>query len=97
MNDLARQYVLGYNKFLEKYPCINDLSESYNLFMYSMKKVYNLEAVEYNDYIRNYGNDCIDYLSKLPNTPKRKDSIGLLDRCALMDLCSFYLVLYYTL
>lgn len=45
----------------------------YELFMYSLKSVFGVDAVEYNPLISIYGTQCTAYLMSTKNVPKRLD------------------------
>lgn len=87
---LARTYVKGYYNFVVRYTNILSQERAYLLFEYAIKSLYNLETcISTGDTLR-FGKDCIDYLSKLKNTPRNCEEINFEDRVHLVDYCSMY-------
>lgn len=87
---ISRVYLRGYYNYLIKNTDINSTKEAYSLFMYSMKKLFNLETFEYSTYICKYGDDCVDFLDKLPGTPTNKNNISYEDRVRVISICEGY-------
>lgn len=90
INMLARTYVKGYYDFVVKYTNILSQERAYMLFEYAIKSLYGLEICNSNKDIIRFGDDCINYLSKLKNTPTKCDEIKFEDRVHLVDYCSMY-------
>lgn len=87
---VSRLYLKNYYKFLITETNIIKSDDAFSLFMYSMKKMYGLEAIEYSSYIDKYGDSCIEYLKNLPDTPKNKMRISYEDRVRIVSLCEGY-------
>lgn len=87
---ISRLYLKSFYKFLVEKTNIRSSKESYNLFMYSIKKLYDLETVEYSESINKYGKDCIKYLSNTSGTPNNKENISYEDRVRLVSVCEGY-------
>lgn len=94
-NSLARTYVRGFYKFIVEYTNIWDREEAYILFRYSLKKVYGMEASEINEAVLQYGDQCINYLKDLPDTPKNINKISFEERVHLFDYCETYLMILF--
>lgn len=87
---ISRLYLKNYYRYLITDTVIKKSSDAYDLFMYSMKKLYNLEAVEYSSFIEKYGKECIEILSKTPNTPIDLKGISFEDSVRVMSVCEGY-------
>lgn len=87
---ISRLYLKSYYKFLITETNITRTDDAYSLFMYSMKKLYGLEAIEYSSYIEKYGDKCISFLKNLPDTPKNKVRVSYEDRVRIINLCEGY-------
>lgn len=87
---VARLYLKGYYQFLIKNTNIRKSSDAYTLFMYSVKRLYELESVEYNDSVDKYGEECVKYLDKIPETPKNKKKVSFEDRVRIVSICEGY-------
>lgn len=91
-NELARNYVRGFYKFLLWETDIKRNEDAYLLFRYSIKKICGMEVSEINESILKYGDKCINYLKGLKGVPKHMEKIGFEDRVHLFDYCETYLV-----
>lgn len=89
---ISRLYVRNFYKFVIENTNITDTEEAYGLFMYCMKKLYNLDTIEFNNSIEYYSERCIEYLGSLPNTPINKDRIPYEDRVRTISICGAYIV-----
>ena len=87
---LSRLYLKDYYKFVVNETNVSKSSDILLLFMYSMKKLYNLETVEYCSAIGEYGDECVKYLESVPNTPKDRDSLSFEDKVKLVSVCEGY-------
>lgn len=87
---ISRLYLKSYYEFLIKDTNITKSSEAYLLFMYSVKKMYGLETVEFCDAISKYGEKCVKHLEATPNTPKNKKRVSFEDRVRVVSVCEGY-------
>lgn len=85
---LSRLYLKSYYKFLVSYTDIVSGDEAYSLFMYSIKKLLGLEAIEYNDSIDRYGDKCVEYLGGIEGTPS--NDIDYFDKLNIVNVCEGY-------
>lgn len=89
---LARVYSKEFCKFLNKYKIKTDETNAFELFSYSMKKIYDIETTEYNLEIRKYGEKCIKFLSKVKGIPLDLRKAPLEERINLIKCCRVYIV-----
>lgn len=87
---ISRLYVKRYYKFLIEETNIKKSDDALGLFMYSIKKVYGLDTVEYSKAIDRYGKKCIKYLQETPDTPKNKKNVPFEDKVRLVSVCEGY-------
>ena len=92
---LARVYSKEFCKFLKRYKLKINENNAFELFVYSMKKLYNLEATEYNLEIRKYSEKCIIYLSKVKGIPADLRKSTLEERIDLIRCCKVYIVVIF--
>lgn len=86
-------YVRGFLSYVKSKNFTKIDSEAlYDLFSYALETIYKLPAAETNEYISLYGDECIAYLKKLKNVPKRVDRLGLNDRVSVVTMCRSYFV-----
>lgn len=86
----SRLYLKNYYKYLISRTDIQKSDDAYDLFMYSMKKIYNLDAVEYSSAIEKYGEECIKALKETEGVPKVTNSVSFEDRVRLISVCEGY-------
>lgn len=70
-------------------------TNAFELFLYSMKSLYNLEVSEYNLEIRKYGERCIKCLGKVKGIPKELRTATLEERMNLIKCCKVYIVVIF--
>lgn len=87
---ISRLYLKNYYKYLISKTDIQKSSEAYNLFMYCMKKIYKLDAVEYSTVIDKYSDECINELKSTKGTPKDIDIISFEDKVRVISVCEGY-------
>lgn len=87
---ISRLYLRNYYKYIIENTDIVKEDEAYSLFIYSMKKLYDLDTVEYSNSIVKYGEECIEYLRNIPDTPKNKETLSFEDRVRLVSVCEGY-------
>lgn len=87
---ISRLYLKSYYKFLITNTDITKTEDAYSLFMYSMKKLYGLEVFEYSSCIEKYGNECIEFLNSLPDTPRVKNKVPYEDKVKIVSVCEGY-------
>ena len=89
---ISRLYLKNYYKFLVTKTDITDSDEAFSLFMYGMKKLYNLDTMEFSDSISKYGDKCVDILRKTKNTPKKKNiqELSFEDRVRVVSVSEGY-------
>lgn len=87
---ISRLYLKNYYKFIIDNTNIVKSSDAYLLFMYSVKKMYGLESIEFCDAISKYGEECIKYLEATPDTPKNKKRISFEDKIRVVSVCEGY-------
>jgi len=87
---ISRLYLLDYYKFVVKETNITKSSDALQLFMYSMKKLYDLDTVEYCEAICKYGDECVERLSKTEGTPTVRSHMSYEDKVKLVSVCEGY-------
>ena len=87
---VSRLYLRDYYDFILKETNITKSSDAYSLFMYSVKKLYSLDCVEYCDVIDRYGDACVDRLKNTKGTPKVRSKISFEDRVRIVSVCEGY-------
>lgn len=87
---IARLYFRRYFEFLIKNTNINKQGDAINLFIYSLKRLYGVDAVEYSEAIAKYGDSCIKYLGSTPKTPKVPLRVMFEDKIRIISICEGY-------
>lgn len=87
---VSRLYLKDYYRFILNETNISKSSDAFSLFMYSMKKLYGLDSIEYCDAIDKYGDKCIEHLKKTEGTPKVRSKISFEDRVRIVSVCEGY-------
>jgi hypothetical protein len=87
---ISRLYLKNYYKYLISKTDIQKSSEAYDLFMYCMKKIYKLDAVEYSSVIDKYSTECIKELKCTKGTPRNIDILSFEDRVRVISVCEGY-------
>ena len=87
---ISRLYLKRYYNFLIKETKIRKSSDAYTLFIYSVKKLYGLESVEYCRAIDKYGDGCVKYLEATPDTPQNRKKLSFEDRVRIVSVCEGY-------
>ena len=90
---LSANYVRGFREFVK----LKELSDwtpeqQYNLFSYSLSKLYGLESAAYSKGTSTYGRSCKKYLSELKSTPKHIDKIPFAEKIQLLSMAQAYFV-----
>ena len=89
---ISRLYLKSYYKFLITKTNITNFKDAYTLFMYGMKKLYNLDTLEFNPCISEFGDECIEVLRKTKDTPKKKaiKELSFEDRVRIVSVSEGY-------
>ena len=95
MHVLARVYSKEFCRFLKRHKMKINETNAFELFVYSMKRLYDLETTEYNLEIRKYGERCINHLSKVKGIPKELRNATLEERINLIKCCKVYIVVIF--
>lgn len=86
-------YVKGYMSFVKERDVPDENREElYDLFSYSLKKLYEFAPVEDNSLINRYSKSCIAYLRKLKGVPKRYSKLDMSVRVSIISMCQSYFV-----
>jgi len=93
MNIMARTYLKQYYRFLTRFTNIVTSIEAYSLYKYAIKTLYGIEVTEYSENINKYGEDAVDYLSRVCISRKEIDELSYEERIAIVNLCEAYSVL----
>lgn len=93
LKKLSVTYVRGFREFV-KIKEVSDWTpeQQYNLFSYSLSKLYGLESAAYARGTSKYGRSCVKYLSVLKSTPKHIDKISFAEKVQLLSLSQAYFV-----
>lgn len=87
---ISRLYLKSFYNFLITETDIRSTKEAYSLFIYSVKKLYDLDTVEYSSAINEYGSACVEYLNNTPNTPVNKKKVPYEDKVRIVSVCEGY-------
>jgi len=87
---ISRLYLKNYYKYLIAETDIRETDDAFDLFMYSMKKIYDLDVIEYNGDIERYGDNCIEVLKNTEGTPKEVKDLSFEDRVKIVGVCEGY-------
>lgn len=90
---LSVSYVRGFREYIK----VKELSDwtpeqQYNLFSYSLSKLYGLESAAYSRGTSTYGRSCKKYLADIKSTPKHIDKIPFAERLQLVSMSQAYFV-----
>ena len=87
---VARLYTKSFYKFLITETNVRSTNEANLLFVYSLKKMYGLDTIEYCSAINKYGGSCIECLSNVKGTPKNKEKVPYEDKVKLVSVCEVF-------
>ena len=89
---ISRLYLKKYHKFLINNTDIESTEDAYSLFIYSMKKIYGLDTIEFSSCIMKYGEDCIKFIRETKDAPDAKDlnCMSFEDKVRVVSVCEGY-------
>lgn len=71
---------------------LQNMSQLYDLFSYSLKCIYGFPPTENNFYIEQYGENCISYLKKTKGVPRASSRLSVEDRLSIIRMGIYYFV-----
>ena len=91
LKKLSATYVKGFKKYASERGIDKWSQEDlYNLFAYSLNRLYGLEASSYGKGISRYGKSCTKYLGEMKCTPNHPDKVSFSDKVSLISMAQSY-------
>ena len=89
---VALAYVKQFSRFVKEKDLGTDMNSLYDLLSYSLKVIHLFPAREEGILIDMYSDECIKYLKKTKNVPKKFKKLGTSGRVSIVTLTLSYFV-----